>query len=52
MSLVFTLLIAIPKAYALVISLMLMFNCTASSREEDARRKYTHRLLPFNESRL
>jgi hypothetical protein len=34
------------------ISLMLMFGCTATAREEDSRRKYAHRVLIFNESRM
>lgn len=45
-------LISLPKLYSLVLSLVLMFNCTKSSREEDTRRKWTHRLLVLNESRL
>ena len=31
---------------------MLMFGCTATAREEDSRRKYAHRVLIFNESRM
>jgi hypothetical protein len=44
--------IFIPKLYAMGVNLMLMFGCTASAREEDSRRKYAHRVLIFNESRM
>ena len=45
-------LVTIPKMYAMGVALMLMFGCNAMSREEDSRRKYAHRVLIFNESRL
>jgi hypothetical protein len=44
--------IAIPKIYAMVLCLVMIFGCTAPAREEDVRRKWAHRLLVFNESRL
>ena len=31
---------------------MLMFGCSQAAREEDSRRKYTQRILIFNESRM
>ena len=44
--------IFIPKIYAMGACLMLIFGCSQSSREEDSRRKFTQRILIFNESRL
>jgi hypothetical protein len=44
-------LIAIPKLYGLGLSLHLMFSC-GTSREEDQRRKWAHRLLVFSEFRM
>ena len=45
-------LVALPKIYAMTLSLVMMFNCGAASREEDTRRKWAHRILVFDESRL
>lgn len=53
-SLISIIAISIPKIYALVLTLMMMFNCCANAkaREEDTRRKWAHRILTFNEMRL
>ena len=45
-------LIAIPKIYAMVLTLIMIFACKGASRDEDVRRKWAHRILSFNESRL
>jgi hypothetical protein len=52
LSLISNIAIALPKLYSMGISLMLMFGCTATAREEDSRRKYAQRVLIFNESRM
>ena len=52
LSLVSNIAILLPKLYAMCISLMLMFSCGPQAREEDMRRKYAHRVLIFNESRM
>lgn len=41
--------ISLPKIYAFVLSFMILFGCV---REEDRKRKYTYRILIFNEFRL
>ena len=51
-SLLSNLAIFVPKIYAMGACLMLMFGCSQVSREEDSRRKYAHRILIFNESRM
>jgi hypothetical protein len=51
-SLLSNLAIFVPKIYAMGACLMLMFGCSQASREEDSRRKYAHRILIFNESRM
>lgn len=45
-------LIAIPKIYAMGLSLVMIFSCRGPAKEEDVRRKWAHRILTFNESRL
>jgi hypothetical protein len=44
--------IALPKLYAMCVSLMLIFNCGQATKDENFRRKYAHRVLIFNESRM
>jgi hypothetical protein len=51
-SLLSNLAIALPKLYAMCMTLVMMFSCTQASREEDSRRKIAHRILVFNESRM
>ncbi len=51
-SLISVIAISIPKLYAMGLTLVLMFNCGQKAREEDVRRRWTHRLLAFNEFRL
>ena len=41
--------IAIPKIYAFVLNIMIMFGCV---REEDRKRKFLFRILIFNEFRM
>jgi hypothetical protein len=41
-------LVSIPKIYAMVLVVMMMFTV----REEDRRRKYAYRILIFNEYRM
>jgi hypothetical protein len=52
LSLVSNIAIALPKLYAMCISLMLIFNCGQATKDENFRRKYAHRVLIFNESRM
>lgn len=45
-------LVALPKMYGMYLNLRLLFNCGALTREEDTRRKWAHRLLTIDESRM
>lgn len=45
-------LIALPKIYAMGLTLLMIFNCSGPGREEDVRRKWAHRILVYNESRM
>ena len=49
MSIFSLVMIAIPKIYAFVLNIMIMFGCV---REEDRKRKYVFRILLYNEFRM